>query len=448
MHRLFHLLVHSTIVSLISCSLLHAAPLETRSIEGKEPGPTVRIMVGRTERNKTLGLDKQLAGFSLTRGRLIIETHATGKPIEPGFSSEAAPDWQVMFLWSEKPAGMKFSKSGTPLSQLPRVASTSPVEVADWLKRATGNYFSSKALASHQIASLDNPSVRKIEFEYVEPRTGAIRSRQMRISRRFVANLLVSAGMMEPTTKPLPPGVDRSKILCLYDAEGTGFAGGLRLERIVDDTTLDFVVLPVCGEDIREGILDGTRGFIIPGGGAASIARALRPDGVKRVSKFVETGGAYIGVCAGAYFPTSGLSSYAAMSHLKSSSPWQKGSAHLKVELTPKGEELLGSEFKSFTTRYNNGPVFPDIGPPPPGAAQQAVVPLALFKEASVDRKNFKHEIMIDTPAILATEWGRGRLLTISPHPESHEELTAMVARCYGWALGIPKEQIQVTPKK
>jgi glutamine amidotransferase-like uncharacterized protein len=237
----------------------------------------------------------------------------------------------------------------------------------------------------------------------------------------------------------LPPGLDNSRLLCIYDANGTGFNGPPRLERIVDETTLDYEVMMICGEDIREGVLDGARGIVIPGGGARSIALAMRQDGVRRVNDFIKAGGSYIGVCAGAYFPTSGMKEYSGISHLKHSSPWMKGSGDLKVELTPEGIELLGEEFKSFTTRYNNGPVFPDIGPPPEGAPQQPVTSLAVFKESS--KKT--HDYMIDTPAILATKWGKGRLLTISPHPESHEELTMLVARCYGWALGVPKESIK-----
>ena len=36
-----------------------AAPVE---VQGGEPGPSIRVLVDRTEREKALGLDRQLAG--------------------------------------------------------------------------------------------------------------------------------------------------------------------------------------------------------------------------------------------------------------------------------------------------------------------------------------------------------------------------------------------------
>jgi len=418
-----------------------AAPV-IHTIEGKEPGPSVRVSIGRTERAKAIGIDKQLAGFQLKKGKLVIETHVGEVPAA---TDGPTADWNIQLRWSDKPPGLGFSKSGVPLSQLPAVASSAPEKASRWFRDAVKNSVTPKSLAAHAVTAVS--SINRGEticLHFATPQTGAPRSRQIRFSRRFVAELLVSENMMDPIKGPIPPALDVSKLICLYDAGGSGFGGSMSLERIIAETNLDFLVMPVCGEDIREGVLDRAKGFIIPGGGARAIAVAMKPDGVDRVKDFVEKGGAYIGVCAGAYFSTSGFKEYSGMSHLEHSAPWMKGRALLKVELTPEGIDLLGSEFKSFTTRYNNGPVFPDIGPPPEGSPQQPVTALAVFKQASVDNRGKSHDSMIDTPAILATQWGRGRVLTISPHPESHKELTLMVARCYGWALRIPKDQIEL----
>ncbi len=428
----------------IACFLLAGESLarpEVRTVIGKVPGPSVRIEVGRAERAKAVGIDKQLAAFPLEKGRLEIVTYDGDVPPS---RSRIPVDWRIVLRWSDKPDGMELGKSGAPVNQLPVVESSAPEKVDAWFREAVGSSVSAKALAAFEVKAADRSAGDFISLHFATPQTASPRSRQLRFSRRLTAALLEDLGMVKPFEGVIPPGLDPSKILCLYDAGGTGFGGSMNLERIVDDTNLDFTVMPVCGEDIRDGVLTNARGFIIPGGGARAIALAMKRDGVEKVRAFVEAGGSYIGVCAGAYFPTSGFKEYAAMSHLKHSAPWMKGRADLKVDLTPEGEKLLGSEFKSFTTRYNNGPVFPDLGPPPEGSPQRDVVPLALFKEAAVDSKKHKHDSMIDTPAILATTWGKGRILTISPHPEVHPELTLMVARCYGWALGVPKERIEV----
>jgi hypothetical protein len=43
---------------------------------------------------------------------------------------------------------------------------------------------------------------------------------------------------------------------------------------------------------------------------------------------------------------------------------------------------------------------------------------------------------MVGTPAILYGQWGRGHVVTVSPHPESHPQLAVLVARAIGLSLG------------
>ena len=41
---------------------------------------------------------------------------------------------------------------------------------------------------------------------------------------------------------------------------------------------------------------------------------------------------------------------------------------------------------------------------------------------------------------------GKGRVLLISPHPESHTELDALVARAIGWTVGIEPQKVAAKP--
>jgi glutamine amidotransferase-like uncharacterized protein len=192
----------------------------------------------------------------------------------------------------------------------------------------------------------------------------------------------------------------------------------------------------VCGEDIRDGALDKAVGVMFPGGSGREIARALKPEGVAMVRDFVAKGKGFFGVCAGAYFASSGLEEYTGMMHLKHHQPWAKGRAKLKLELTDEGKKLLGGEFSSIETGYNCGPVFTDITGPPEGGDHQPVTVLANFASPATDSTGVTHESMVGTPAILSTIWKSGRVMTISPHPEGHREFNVMVARCIGWSIG------------
>jgi hypothetical protein len=51
---------------------------------------------------------------------------------------------------------------------------------------------------------------------------------------------------------------------------------------------------------------------------------------------------------------------------------------------------------------------------------------------------------MVGTSGIHATTFGKGRVMNISAHPETHEELDVLVGRCFGWALGVPKEEVRL----
>ena len=63
---------------------------------------------------------------------------------------------------------------------------------------------------------------------------------------------------------------------------------------------------PVYGHEIRSGRLQDLDVLVVPGGGAHAMAGLLAPlggDGADAVRKFVESGGMYIGSCAGSFLP-------------------------------------------------------------------------------------------------------------------------------------------------
>jgi hypothetical protein len=43
---------------------------------------------------------------------------------------------------------------------------------------------------------------------------------------------------------------------------------------------------------------------------------------------------------------------------------------------------------------------------------------------------------MINTPAIIASEFGKGRVIAISPHPEDTAGLESLVERAAAWVAG------------
>ncbi len=422
-----------------------AAPLEVRTIEGVDEGPLVRIIVERTERGKAIGIDKQLAGLALSSGRVVIETHDPEKLVEPGDLGGATPDFEVRLQWADKLPGLEFTSQQRPAHEIPQLTGNRAEQIAAWFSAAVGDSLDAEAHAKITVVedgAADGPGLATIRF--VTSQRGAPGSRQFRFARRFAANLLADLGMLDAHEGVWPPNLDVSNLICIYDAEGCGYNGPVRLERVVDRTTMDFQTVFVCGEDIRDGVLDGARILIFPGGTASGIRDAVGQNALEIIRTFVSNGGGYVGVCAGAYLAGSGRSDYLRLHHLRQDQPWAKGSGMLELELTEDGVRLLGEEFRKIKSRYNNGPVFLTNPPPPADALNGPVVVLSNYTEPASTRRGRVANEMVDTPAIVANTYGKGRVLNISPHPETHEEFDVMVGRCLGWTAGVPRDDIRL----
>ncbi len=170
----------------------------------------------------------------------------------------------------------------------------------------------------------------------------------------------------------------------------------------------------VMGSDVRSGILADQQLFISPGGGASTQSKALGEDGNEILRQFVRAGGGYIGICAGAYWAAQNNPHPLGIVAARMPSPkWDRGRAELKIELTPAGQEFFGETERDFIMHYANGPVlFPDTacGLPP-------FEVLAYFRAESAENGT-PVGLQIDTPAIIRAQYGAGRVVLFSPHPE------------------------------
>ncbi|NQX00726.1 hypothetical protein HQ447_08690 [bacterium] len=423
------------LLGLLTCVAAHAAPVKSVTVTGAKPGPAVRILVGRTEREKACGIDQQLAGFALKKGSLVIETHLAGEPITP--ADGKTPALELVLVWPKEVKDGPDDDRKPPI-QRPAVAASNPAKILPLLTAAIGDSLSEKAVELIKISPLQ-ASGQRVEIHFPAPQSGVSKARQFRISRRFAASLLADMGLIEPLTVVWPTNFPSKPVICNYDAEGVGYFGSTLLERAVDETTLDMRVVSVCPEDIRDGALDKAAGVMFPGGSGKAIAKALHPEGVAKVRDYVGSGHGYYGVCAGAYLAASGLDEYTGMIPLKHTQPWAKGKGMVKLDLTPEGIALAGAEFSRIDTRYNCGPVFADVPAPTPDSP---ITVLARFASPATDIKGVTHDEMVGTPAVISTTWKKGRVMIVSPHPESHQEFNAMVARFIGWSLGKEPKSI------
>lgn len=397
---------------------------ESAGATGQHDGPVVLVTVLWAGREKSIGLDTQIAALRPAKGRLRVRTKEAGA---------SAAEFEIRFSW-------RAAKDVQSSNAAPSVvaADLDPARKA-LLAAMTGSY-SAQAMTRVAAETPTNGEKQGWEVIFPSPHSGVSLARQFRVARRLVAARLADMNMMSPIAGTWPPDFRPQKALALYDAEGVGYFGSTLLDRAVDETTLEARTLPVCPEDIREGILERCAGVLFPGGTGSGIAVALHPDGVRRVRDFVARGGGYFGVCAGAYFAASGRPDYTGMIPLKHDQPWDKGRATLKLGLTAEGRALLGAEFSHLETRYHGGPVFPDLAP---NGQRAPVSVLATFESPSTDTKGVVRNEMVGTPAILSMHWQKGRIMIISPHPESQPKFYPLVARAIGWTIGQDPKSVE-----
>jgi glutamine amidotransferase PdxT len=224
-----------------------------------------------------------------------------------------------------------------------------------------------------------------------------------------VATSCVSRPAEEKASAPVP----RLKAALFLD-DGCRGNGALLWARILARSPeVDLVLLN--GKDIRAGKLKGRQLLVCPGGGGARQIAAMKPEGFRVVKKFVEDGGAYLGICAGSYnvMNRKGRFGFLPYDYIDNA---HGGLADITAEFNGRGAKLFGIQPGRYAFRYHGGNVMRKT--PPTGKGEGEV--LAVFK-SSVSGVGRPACNFIDKPAVVFGSYGKGKALAISFHPESYE---------------------------
>ena len=160
----------------------------------------------------------------------------------------------------------------------------------------------------------------------------------------------------------------------------------------------------VTASEIRQGALAGYDVLIMPGGAQDVQSYALGPMGKARIRSFVEAGGHYIGICAGAYL----ASDQAYGLNLVSASSRGRGTvgSYMSIVERPGGHPLFwGYPSTLDGLYYGGGPNF---------VADERG--LAFVNEIP---ESWKNKALAGAAAIIEDAYGAGRVLLIGPHPEN-----------------------------
>jgi len=224
-------------------------------------------------------------------------------------------------------------------------------------------------------------------------------------------------------------------------------AGPQNLERILAPP--DFAVVFLTPQEIIQGIAPKFEVIMFPGGTGPRQANALGEEGRQAVRGFVESGGGYVGICAGAW--------------LARNAPNRLGLVDVEFSFARDGRSYRGQQrqvilrvsgdrearevFQEFAAptheymkyvmaTYRNGPMF---GPRRRGRNAAPVATLCTFVQDYWGIRPGKDQRVEEgAGAAIAGRYGKGRVVLFSPHFESDKtpELHPYVIRAVQWAAG------------
>ncbi len=288
------------------------------------------------------------------------------------------------------------------------------------------------SLASAAIHSLKaNAMILETTFQFQRMST---RTRQHRAMMNVALKQL---GMIETDCDDVltPDASQRGDTVFvgLYDDEGGSERGVKNLTSAFDKDS-NVSVVHLGSTDIRKSVLAQFDVVVFGGGSGSKQARTIGTEGTEAVREFVNEGGGYVGVCAGAFLCSAHYSwslniidthVFTGSREVEGLGPkqmWYRGNfTSQKMQLTNEGRKIFADIPELVDVRYQNGPIVS----PRNFSGLESSTPLAFFRSEKVLYPPQKGT-MIDTPAIVSGTFGKGQVISISPHPEATAGLESM----------------------
>lgn len=265
----------------------------------------------------------------------------------------------------------------------------------------------------------------------------ARRGTQFILLAAFISNLASSlaaqTAVVLDETAVVPnetPVVPNGKIhIAVYD--GSGVSGSVTevLKDLAADDTIR--VERIRTEQILNDELSSFNVVMFAGGSGSGQAKSLGADGREKVRQFVDAGGGYIGICAGAYLASADYEWSLSILDAKvlDRSHWARGFGDVELKVHAGGLERLSFPSDQTTVYYHQGPLLAPANKPELDDYEE----WASFA-TEVTKAGVPGGVMPGKTAIAAGRFGTGRVLAISPHPERTEGLDSIIPSAVHWA--------------
>jgi glutamine amidotransferase-like uncharacterized protein len=201
--------------------------------------------------------------------------------------------------------------------------------------------------------------------------------------------------------------------IALYSDRGTGEFCVIATTRMFE--WIGYKVALIDADFINGRDLKGFRVICFPGGNMYQYAQDITSSGMAKVREFISNGGGYIGICGGAYFtgqkvmwqgrqlPMSPLAIFPGTTQgpVDAIAPYPD-CVMCKINIADRTHPVTQTEPDSAWVMYCYGPM--------------------LLPDTSADVQILGEYDVVGKPAVIAFEYGTGRVFLIGTHPEVEED--------------------------
>jgi glutamine amidotransferase-like uncharacterized protein len=248
----------------------------------------------------------------------------------------------------------------------------------------------------------------------------------------FVLMTGIIAAQQPVTPAPQPAAKTTPVRVAVYDDRGSPRTAS-DFKRVFGKDPKEFQMTFVTAEQIRNGVLKDMDVLVQGGGGAHAQSDELEAPGRDAIRDFVNKGGGYLGICAGAYLASSAKASDLGILNARvvDSEHWARGRGDVELGFTSTGQQEIGEAKPKVTVMYHQGPLLAPAG----RKDLPAYTEVAKF-DTEVAEKGAPHGVMQGTTALASSTYGKGRVFVISPHPEQTAGQEGIVRGALLWAAG------------
>lgn len=254
----------------------------------------------------------------------------------------------------------------------------------------------------------------------------------------FIPVLLLCAGCVagkygEERKNPLPYAGKKIKT-ALYIDKGSSGAGVLHIGRLLTYSP-QIELAFVKGEDLRKGKLKNFELLVMPGGSSRQQMISMGEEGVKALQKFVHSGGAYVGICAGFHIMLNRpeRAQLVPYTYIRKAVGYR---GKVQIDLSGEGAKLLDVKAGKRFVQYSRGPIAKEA------AWTKGTCRTYARYTSSVGPLGRAGISFFNTPALIAGTYGKGKVIASSFHPEYLPETYELFAGIIYAASGI-----RITPQ-